>query len=160
MLNRCVVIIAAVLSLWTVEAIACSCASRGDFIQYAQGSERVITARVVSLGAKLSHGETLHASMTIEVLAALKGKLSVESIELLGDPGFLCRDYVDSRIFVVGREFVIALHGDEAVQPFGGCGEAWLELLGDLAKGYKLVDGKSRPYTIELDDLANRINAN
>lgn len=159
MTNRLSIFLAILVALSTSEATACSCASKGSFVEYAKQSEGVIRARIVSYGKKLSHGETLFDSMSVEIIAVLKGGLRFETIQLMGDPGHLCRDYVDSRIFVVGKEFLIALHGDEAVQPFGGCGEAWIELAGGVAKGVNWADGEPREYSMQLDDLLQALKA-
>ena len=159
MLIRISCVVAVFIALSFTEAAACSCASKGSFVEYAQKSEGVIRAKIISHGKKLSHGETLHDSMSVEVVAVLKGDLRFDSIELAGDPGFMCRDYVDSKIFVIGKEFLIALHGDEAEQPFGGCGEAWVEIVGDSAKGYKWVDGEVRQYSIPLDGLSKKLRS-
>jgi len=89
----------------------------------------------------------------------VKGSLQLDSIVLMGDPGFLCRDYVDSRNFVIGKEYLIALHGDEAVQPFGGCGEAWLEIDDGVAKGREWTAGESKKYSLPLQDLLKSLKS-
>ena len=153
MINRFFVVITILFAISCSEASACSCMSKGSFVEYANQSEGVIRARIVSYGERLSHGETLFESMSVEVIAVVKGNLQFESIVLMGDPGHLCRDYVDSRNFVIGREYLIALHGDEAVQPFGGCGEAWLEIDNGVANGRIWVEGELQEYSLPLQDL-------
>lgn len=150
---RVIALLTVLLALSANEAMACSCAWRGNFVEYAQHSQAVVKARIASYGEQLSHGETLFDSMKIEVVSVLKGGVSFESIVLLGDPGFLCRDYVDSRRFVIGKEYVIALHEDSATQAFGGCGEAWLEIDGDLAVGTDWNNGEPRGYSMPLEEL-------
>jgi len=140
------------------DAFACSCLSKGSFVDYASQSKGVIRARIVSYGERLSHGETLFESMSVDVVSVVKGSLNFESIVLLGDPGHLCRDYVDSRLFEIGKEFLIALQGDEAVQPFGGCGEAWLEIDSGIAKGHDWVDGQLLEYSLPLQDLLKTLS--
>lgn len=152
-MNRITLLFAILFALGTGEASACSCMSKGSFVDYARQSQGVIRARVVSYGHKLSHGETLYESMTVEVVAVLDGNYRFKSVRLLGDPGHLCRDYVNSETFVIGSEFLIALHGDELVQPFGGCGEAWLKLDGNVARGVDWTSGEPRTYSIPLGDL-------
>jgi len=124
----------AFLAIGCSQALACSCISKGNFIEYANQSEGVIQAKVVSYGDKLSHGETLYDS-------------------LMGDPGHLCRDYVDSKIFVIGKEYLIALHGNDAVQPFGGCGEAWLAINNGVAEGHIWAEGRPQKYTLPMPKL-------
>jgi len=134
--------------------------SKGRFVDYASESAGVIRAKIVGYGNRLSHGETLYESMSVEVVSVVKGSLRFGSIVLLGDPGHLCRDYVDSSQFQIGKEFLIALHGDEAVQPFGGCGEAWLEIDGGVAKGRDWEDGETREYSLPLQDLLKTLGRN
>lgn len=140
-------------------AFACSCAYKGDFLDYAHVSAGVIHARVVSFGDRLDHGETLYESMVVEVVSVVTGKLKIDSVVLMGDPGLLCLEYVDSRNFQIGNEYLIALHSDEAVQPFGGCGEAWMAVDGDLATGHSFSDGGYRQYSLPLAEAIEKLTA-
>ena len=151
-------IVAVFATLFSAEAIACSCMSRGAFVDYTKQSQGVIRAKIVAYGDKLLHGDTLYESMSVDVISVVKGALNFESIVLLGDPGHLCRDYVDSKRLVIGREYLIALHSDENVQPFGGCGEAWLRIDGDTAKGYKWVGDEYQEYAQPLSSLLEKLN--
>lgn len=146
-------ILAGFVTLASNIAIACSCMAIGTFEGYARGSAAVIHARVKSLGPRLSHGETLHESMRVEVVSVIAGNLDHDTVMLLGDPGFMCRDYVDSRIFVIGSEFLIALHNDAAEQPFGGCGEAWVVVNGDRVEGAAYTEGGREKYSLPLKDV-------
>jgi hypothetical protein len=159
MINRFIIFVSILAAFSSSEATACSCMSKGNFVEYANQSEGVIRAKIVGYGNQLSHGNSLFESMSVEVIAVVKGNLQFESIVLLGDPGHLCRDYVDSRNFVIGEEYLIALHGDEAVQPFGGCGEAWLKIRDDVAVGYVWTDGEPQKYSVSLQDLLNSIES-
>lgn len=158
MINRTLTTLLIFFVVCIGHAFACSCLSKGKFVDYASQSKGVIRARIVSYGERLSHGETLFESMSVDVVSIVKGSLGFKSIVLLGDPGHLCRDYVDSRHFEIGKEFLIALHGDEAVQPFGGCGEAWLEIDNGVAKGRDWVDGDLREYSLPLHDLLKTLS--
>ena len=160
MINRILTTLLILFVFCIGDAVACSCSSKGHFVDYASQSKRVIRARIVSYGERLSHGETLFESMSVDVVSVVKGSLSFKSIVLLGDSGHLCRDYVDSRHFEIGKEFLIALHGDEAIQPFGGCGEAWLEIDSGVAKGRDWVDGELREYALPLQDLLKTLSQN
>lgn len=155
---RAIAFVAVLLALGTNDAMACSCAWRGSFIEYARQSPAVVKARVTNYGKRLSHGESLFESMTIEVVAVLKGDVSFRRIELLGDPGFLCRDYVDSGRFVIGKEYVIALHEESASQAFGGCGESWMEIDGEFVNGTDWSNGGPRKYAMPLEDLLTALN--
>jgi len=153
LITRFVVVLAAFLVFSVNLALACSCASKGAFLEYAKQSAGVIQARVVSFGDKLGHGETLHESMVVEVVSVVTGDLKFDSILLMGDPGHLCREYVDSRNFIIGRSYLIALHGDEAVQPFGGCGEAWVAVNGKSVEGHSYTEGEYKKYSLPMTEV-------
>lgn len=141
------------------QAMACSCTSKGDFIQYANQSEGVIRAKIAGYGDPLTHGESLYESMIVEVIDVIRGGLEFESIVLLGDPGNLCRDYVDSNKFIIGKEYFIALHGNESTQPFGGCGEAWLSINDGVAEGQTWEMGELRKYTVPISILLESVKS-
>jgi len=128
------------------------------FIEYADRSASVIHARVVRLGPRLPHGETLHESMRVQVVSVVKGNFDHDAAVLLGDPGFMCRDYVDSRVFVVGKEFLIALHSDAAEQPFGGCGEAWVTVNGDVVEGAAYTERGRARYSLPLNEVLGSLS--
>lgn len=159
MINRFIVFVFVLAAISCSEAKACDCLSKGSFVEYAIQSEGIIRAKVVSFGEPLSHGETLFDSMSVEVIAVVKGSLQFESIVLMGDPGLLCREYVDTRNFVIGKEYLIALHGDESIQPFGGCGEAWVEVDDNVVEGRIWTDGVPQPYSLPLQDLLKSLKS-
>ena len=158
--GRSVAVLAALLVVVSNQALACSCVYQGDFLDYANASAGVIHARVVKFGDKLSHGETLHASMVVKVVSVITGELEFETLVLMGDPGFLCRDYVDSRNFRIGEEYLIALHGIEAVQPFGGCGEAWVAVQGELVVGRSFTADGYRKYSLAMAEVLDGLKGN
>ena len=157
MFSRFSVVLSVLFVFLSAQAWACSCAYRGDFVDYAKGSEGVIHAKIKRYGKKLSHGETLYSSMVVEVVAVITGGLEHDSITLLGDPGFLCRDYVDSQNFVIGAEFLIALHSTDARQSFGGCGEAWVVLDNDTIRGRSWATKGFRNYSLSLTELITQL---
>ena len=136
---------------------ACSCAWRGAFEQYAGNSPVVVRAKLVSYGKKLAHGDTLYASMRIKIVETIRGDISHTAITLLGDPGFLCRDYVDSRRHIIGETYLMALHNTDNEQPFGGCGEAWLRIDGDTAHGLTLTEQGWEKYSVAVTELIARL---
>ena len=154
-----VAILAALFVVVGKPALACSCAYKGDFLDYANASAGVIHARVVKFGSKLAHGETLYASMVVEVVSVVTGTLEFDTLVLMGDPGHLCREYVDSRRFGIGKEYLIALHGNEAVQPFGGCGEAWVGVHGELVEGRSLTADGYRKYSLPIAEVLDSLKA-
>lgn len=156
-ISRSVVVLAALVVVDGSPALACSCAYKGDFLDYANVSAGVIHARVVRFGGKLSHGETLYASMVVEVVSVVTGNLEFDSLVLMGDPGLLCREYVDSRNFGIGKEYLIALHGNEAVQSFGGCGEAWLAVNGEFVEGRSFTGDGYRIYSLPITEVLDNL---
>ena len=150
---RTSIVLAALVVVIGNPASACSCAYKGDFLDYASVSASVVHARVVRFGGKLSHGETLYESMVVEVISVVTGNLEFDSLTLMGDPGLLCREYVDSRNFVIGKEYLIALHGNEAVQPFGGCGEAWLAVSGEFVEGRSFKEDGFKNYSLSIAEV-------
>ena len=156
--NHAAIIFGALLVFGGSPALACSCMSKGQFLEYAEQGAGVIHARVVRYGDKLSHGETLYDRMVVEVVAVITGGFELDSLILMGDPGHLCREYVDSRNFVIGNEYLIALHGNEPVQPFGGCGEAWLAVKDESVEGYAFVEGGYRKYSRPLAEVLEALN--
>lgn len=140
-------------------SMACSCVYVGEFIKYTSGGHGVIHARIKSYGPRLAHGNTLHESMTVEVVEVIRGNYTGEELVLLGDPGHLCRAYVDSGRFEVGSEHLISIAGEEAIQPLGGCGESSVIIKGDFVEGVELTDSGFEPYTLKIRDLLNLLAA-
>ena len=157
LISRFSTVLAAVVIFGGNSAWACSCAYKGDFLDYAAASSAVVHARVVKFGDRLSHGETLYASMVVEIVFVVTGDFELDSLVLMGDPGLLCREYVDSRNFVIGNEYLIALHGNEAIQPFGGCGEAWLAVSGKFVEGRSLKEDGLKKYSLSMTDVLGNL---
>ena len=132
---------------------ACSCVWGGKFSQIAKKSEVVVHARIKNFGSRLSHGETLHENMVVEVIDVIKGSYQGTSLKLLGDPGHLCRAYVDTSRFKIGDEHLFALRNEESTQPLVGCGESAILIEHDLAVGYELGESEFKQYTIPLENL-------
>lgn len=140
--------------------LACSCLWRGNFEEYAKTEHAVVKVRIIEYGPRLTHGDTLYASMRVKILKTLRGQVDSPIVTLMGDPGHLCREYIDSRHHIVGKEYLIILHSGESEQAFGGCGEAWLSLDGDTATGTRPGSGAAfESYTISLKELTRRIAA-
>jgi hypothetical protein len=139
-------------------SIACSCAYMGKFIEYTSGGNGVIHARIISYGSRLPHGNTLYESMVVEVIEVIKGKYTGQEIIFLGDPGHLCRAYVDSEKFAVGSEHFISIGSEELIQPLGGCGESSVIIKGDLIEGIEITDSGYVPYTLKIRELVELLN--
>jgi len=131
----------------------------GKFIEYASNRDGVVRAKVKSYGPRLSHGKTLYESMVVEIMEVVKGKYAQEELTFLGDPGNLCRGYVDSLKFKIGSEHFFSLTNKNVTQPLGGCGESSLPIKGDLIEGNELVGNTYKPYTMRVIDLIKSLKA-
>jgi hypothetical protein len=147
------IILLFIVLCFPVISMACSCAYMGKFIEYTSGGNGVIHARIISYGPRLPHGNTLYESMVVEVIEVIKGKYTEQEIIFLGDPGHLCRAYVDSQKFAVGSEHFISIGSEEPIQPLGGCGESSVIIKGDLIEGIEITDSGYEPYTLKVHDL-------
>ncbi len=133
--------------------MACSCAYMGKFIEYTSGGNGVIHARIISYGPGLTHGNTLYENMVVEVIEVIKGKYTGQKLIFLGDPGHLCRAYIDSEKFAVGSEHFISISSEESIQALGGCGESSVIIKGDFIEGIELIDNSYEPYILKVHDL-------
>jgi len=136
-------------------SMACSCAYAGKFIEYTSGGNGVIRAKIKGYGSRLSHGETLYESMIVEVTEVIKGNYTGRELTFLGDPGHLCRAYVNSERFEVGSEHFISIFNDKSTQPLGGCGESSVIIKGDMIE---LTNNGYRLYTLKVPDLIKLLN--
>ena len=139
-------------------ATACSCYDAGKFVDYVAGG-KAIKGRVISYGDKLSHGETLYVSMHVEVIDVVKGEFKPKHVVFLGDPGDLCRDYVDSTRFKLGDEFLFAVYGDEKTLELGGCGESSISIKDGKVHGVDWVDYEPVAYEINYDEFIEILNS-
>lgn len=141
-------------TFFTSSAMACSCMYQGEFKEYATKRDGIIRARINSYGSKLSHGETLYESMIVEVTDVIKGNYSNSSLIFLGDPGYLCRAYVNSEQFTIGSEHLFSIFSSEKdSQPLGGCGESSVVIKGDYVEGYKQTNDGCKSYRLKIADL-------
>lgn len=147
------IVITLIISVCIVplKTAACSCLYMGKFIDYT-GGRGIIKARVKQYGAKLSHSETLYEHMTVEVMDVIDGKYKRNEIIFLGDPGNLCRAYVDSDRFPIGSKHLISISSSKHIQALGGCGESAVAINDGKVWGGEIVNGKYEKYSIELDE--------
>ena len=131
----------------------------GPFVEMARKSELVVRARVKSYGTRLSHGEDLYASMEVELVTVIKGEYQAEALTILGDPGHLCRPYITPRVFKKGHEYLFALgKSGEHSQGLSVCGEYWIEIDEDVARGHKLDKDGFTDYSVDLNELLEHIS--
>ena len=137
---------------------ACSCMYAGKFIEYTSNGG-IVRANVKELGSKLSHGDTLYESMTVEVSEVIKGQYNKKEITFLGDPGHLCRAYVDSERFKIGSEHLISISNNDPIQPLGGCGESAVVIKDGKVQGVEIIDKRYESYSIDLKDYLKMLKA-
>jgi len=140
-------------------AYACSCVYAGKFIDYTSNSG-VIRATIKQLGPKLSHGNTLYESMTVEVNEVVKGEYDKRDIIFLGDPGHLCRAYVNSERFKIGSEHLIAISSKKEIQPLGGCGESAVAINDGKISGRELIGNQYKRYSFDLHEYLEMLKTN
>lgn len=138
-------------------SMACSCAYAGKFVEYALDGKGVVRAKIKNYGPRLSHGKTLYESMTVEVTQVVKGNYKAAELTLLGDPGHLCRAYVDSQRFEIGSEHFFAILDDDSRQALGGCGESSVIIKDDLVEGRELTDKGFKLYTLKVSELVEAL---
>jgi len=139
-------------------SLACQCMYAGKFSEYTSHEDiGIVRAKVMSYGAQLSFGSTLYESMAVEVLEVIKGKYSHRDLYLLGDPGNLCRDYVDSKRFSIGSEHFISIANQKLVQPLGGCGESSVIIQDGRVNGIVIENEKYIQYSADLDEFIEEI---
>lgn len=131
----------------------------GPFVKMAKKSELVVRAKVKSYGPRLPHGENLYASMEVELVAVIKGEYTAETFTILGDPGHLCRPYITPAKFKKGHEYLFALSkSKENPQGLSVCGEYWIKIDKELAKGQKLDKDGFANYSVNLNELLKQIS--
>ena len=118
---------------------ACSCNYQGDMETYSQG-KTVIKATIIAYGPRLKHGETLHEDMMVEIIQVIKGEYTAKRLKLLGDPGWMCRGYIDSERFPLGSTHLFMTYGNETEQALIGCGESTVRVKGGKITTTKMID--------------------
>ncbi len=139
-------------------SFACSCSYAGNFKQYTAGDSGVVRATVIEYGPRLSHGQTLYESMRIEVTEVVKGEYNNKHLTLLGDPGHLCRDYIDSKRFGIGSEHLISISSEDTTQPLGGCGESSVAIKDGQVVGVELKNNQLIDYSMSLEEYIKLLN--
>ena len=135
---------------------ACDCVYAGDFTEFSKG-RTVIRGEIVSYGPKLSHGETLYATMVVSVKQVIKGSYAHRSVQFEGDPGNLCLTYVDSNQYSIGSEHLFILSSDEKTQGLLGCGEVSVAIVDGKVFSWELIDGEWKEYSVDYDDFIQAV---
>ena len=156
-MNNYTFLIMVISALFSAPSFSCSCSYAGNFVEYTLGKKGVVKATIKEFGQKLPHGKTLYESMTVEITEIIKGNYKGKQLTLLGDPGDLCRDYVDSRRFKIGSQHLILLSNENSSQPLDGCGESSVVIRNGKVEGVEWKDKKKIKYTIELNTFIKKI---
>jgi len=134
--------VAATLWLWLAVFVwdgvsgACSCGWGGPFLTVALQAPLVIHGRVL---AHVLDDAGKPEAMEVEVLEVWRGAWHAPTIRLWGGRGWLCRPEIDR--FRVGTEWVLAVDDPESKpgatpdHALSMCGEYWLEVVGEKARG-------------------------
>lgn len=147
---------ATILLFQASASLACSCIYGGEFAKNSRFYDGVVRAKVIEYGQR-HRGEAVYKSMIVEVTDVIKGTFNHTELELMGDLGYQCREYVDSRKFGIGKEFLFVIRNEEAVQELAGCGESSILVDGDTINGYKLTGDGYKPYSMSLDAMIEKM---
>jgi hypothetical protein len=132
----------------------------GPFSEMAGNSALVIHGKVKDYGKRLSHGDDLHESMQVEIVAVVKGEYKAKTITILGDRGADCRPYISPQAFAKNKEFLFALREpNKSTQPISVCGEYWIAIESGTANGTDLSETPAQHYSLPLETLLDQIAA-
>ena len=135
--------IAILLILTCTRNFACDCEWAGNFLEMASTSEVVALVKVKKYnnffqftGGLTTDEHQQPLSATFEIVELLRGDEQRTVIEVFGDPGNLCRPYID--YLKDGSYYVVALNKSEGINHGNGiietqndyflwnCGEYWI----------------------------------
>ena len=98
-----------IMALARPNVFACSCNYGGPFLKMAPRTTLVALVKVTKfLTFKNIYNSKTPMSMEVEIIDIYKGAESRKTITVWGDPGNLCRPYLDT--FKEGQAYVIAFH--------------------------------------------------
>src|SRR6187455_1998006 len=89
------------------KTFACSCEYQGSFLKVSKETSFIALIKVSKyLTFKDIYGEKTPMSMEVELIETYKGKEERKTFKVWGDPGNLCRPYLNK--FKEGQYYVIA----------------------------------------------------
>ena len=137
----------------------------GDFLEYSKG-EIVIKGKVLSYGRKLNDKSDTHSNMRVEVIEVISGAFSHGVLTLVGDRGYDCRAYIDTRKYELGSTHLFVLFEKTKKQGLAGCGEVSVSVRDRVVTGVSrgTYDRERKayqfePYTYEYDDFVSQLRA-
>ena len=143
--------------LQTSLSLACTCIYGGEFAENSARYRGVVRAKVIKYGRH--HKEDIYKSIIVEVTDVVKGEFNHSKIKLIGDLGHHCREYAKAKKYQIGKEFLFVIGNNKKVQTLYGCGESSILIDGNTVKGYQLVGGSFKPYSMSLKTLTNKMKA-
>ena len=98
-----------IMALARPNAFACSCDYGGPFLKMAPRASLVALVKVTKfLAFKTIYDHKTPMSMEVEIIDIYKGAENRKTVTVWGDPGNLCRPYLDT--FTEGQAYVIAFN--------------------------------------------------
>lgn len=151
------------LSVFSVAVIAsatahaCSCGiDGGSFFKFSEG-QTVIRGTVESLGPPVDQVEGVRRSINVSVDEVVTGQFDEASVELLGDRGWDCLEYLNEKIYYPGSQHLFILFSNAPSQGLTVCGEASLQFEEDQVKGVRWGARGPREYSIAYDKYVRRL---
>ena len=138
-------------------ALACTCFYQGEFIEYSRSHPIVIKGRVAFHGQQLRNRENTFTSMLIEVSEVIKGSLDERTVELEGDRGMSCLQYITAEQFPIDSEHLFLLSSAQPVQGLGVCGETSVRVNNGIVEGMSRTSQGMQSYELPLEDVIERI---
>jgi hypothetical protein len=167
--------IAIFLILICTRTFACDCDWAGNFLEMAINSEVVALVKVKNYnnffqftGGVTSDEHQQPLSATFEIIELLRGNEQRTEIEIFGDPGNLCRPYIN--YLKVGNYYLVALNKSEGIDHGNGivetpndyilwnCGEYWInyDKSNNSVTG-RILERKKKDKTIAYTELKAKL---
>ena len=163
------------LILVSTRVFACECESAGNFLNMATNSEVVALIKVAKYNNFIDFSDGITVtdkqqplSATFEIVELLRGDEQRTEVEVFGDPGNLCRPYID--YLKIGSYYIVALnksqgidHGNEIIETpddyfLWVCGEFWIsyDQTNKSVTG-RIFERKKKSKTIRYSELTAKL---
>ncbi|RZK11658.1 MAG: hypothetical protein EOO43_19205 [Flavobacterium sp.] len=154
-----------IICTFATNSYACDCEYEGSFFKVFNHNSFVARVKVVKfLSYKDIYGEQIPMSMRVDIIEIYKGTEQRRSVVVWGDPGNLCRPYLNR--FKKNQYYIISFSPagkdeNEKLTDYsiGNCGEYWLDF--DLKKSTVSgnINSKSRiRQTFSIKEFKKKIN--
>jgi hypothetical protein len=109
----------------TKQQNACSCDSRGSFLEVAYKTKFVALVKVLKYKSFNTHSNKTPLTMEVEIINRYIGEEKKNKIVVWGDNGIQCKPYVSN--FKIGDYYIIAFDKENQNDyTISNCGEFWL----------------------------------